>query len=90
MQWERIKARVKDIDGVAVTREVYVDRYWPRYSPAYYSPLWNSQLVGGGNVNGGIAQNTANAVNVARAGSSLVAENMTMLGKADYMDTKAA
>lgn len=80
-QWERIKARIKDIDGVAVTREVYVDRHW---WPTRYSPPWNNGVVYG---HGGIASNAASAVS---AGVNLVATDMTTLGKADYMDTKAA
>jgi hypothetical protein len=28
-QWKRIKARVAQIDGVAITREVVYHRYWP-------------------------------------------------------------
>jgi|SRR5882672_2013799 len=34
-QWERIKKRVKEIDGVTVTERVFVDRYqyWPRPHP---------------------------------------------------------
>jgi hypothetical protein len=27
-QWERIKKRVKEIDGSPVTERVFVDRYW--------------------------------------------------------------
>ena len=29
-QWERIKARVKEIDGTAISYPVFIDRYWPR------------------------------------------------------------
>ncbi len=41
-QWARIKARVKEIDGVAVTERIFVDRYWPHYWPysPYYSPTY--------------------------------------------------
>jgi hypothetical protein len=90
-QWERIKARVKDIDGVAVTREVYVDRYWPRYLP-YSQPLWSSQLVGAGSLHSSISANAGNAMqnHAASAGNSTVATNMSVLGKADYEATKAA
>jgi hypothetical protein len=28
-QWERVKARVAEIDGKPVTHTVYLDRYWP-------------------------------------------------------------
>lgn len=32
-QWKRIKARVKEIDGHAVSYPVFVDRYWPTVTP---------------------------------------------------------
>jgi hypothetical protein len=34
-QWQRIQARVKEIDGTAVSYPVFVDRYWPRTYPAW-------------------------------------------------------
>lgn len=51
-QWARICARVAEIDGVAITERVYVDRYWPTsvapYRPLYpYSgnePVWMSNV----------------------------------------------
>jgi hypothetical protein len=36
-QWARIKKRVGEIDGRAVTERVYVDRYWPPYRPYPYT-----------------------------------------------------
>ncbi|MCJ8053849.1 hypothetical protein GB928_018495 [Shinella curvata] len=36
-QWKRIQARVTEIDGVAVTRTVFVDRYLPAYRPYWAS-----------------------------------------------------
>ncbi len=39
-QWKRIKARVKEIDGVAITKTVFVDRY----VPAPHRPYWYSTL----------------------------------------------
>jgi hypothetical protein len=39
-QWARIKARVKEIDGVAVTKTVFVDHYYPPYRP-----YWSSQRL---------------------------------------------
>ena len=30
-QWKRIQARVKEIDGTAITKTVFVDRYLPPY-----------------------------------------------------------
>lgn len=39
-QWKRIQARVDEIDGVAVTEHVFIDRYWRRY------PTWETFRVG--------------------------------------------
>lgn len=39
LQWARIQARVKEIDGTAVTYPVFVERYWPRH-PIY--PQWTT------------------------------------------------
>ena len=44
-QWERIKARVKEIDGAVTTYPVFVDRYGPRYLPCipyWQQPGWNT------------------------------------------------
>ncbi len=41
-QWTRIKARVKEIDGTPVTREIFVDRYWPTWP----RPLWDLTYCG--------------------------------------------
>ncbi len=38
-QWTRIKARVAEIDGRAITEHVYINRYVPNYHPNYY---WQS------------------------------------------------
>jgi hypothetical protein len=35
-QWKRIRARVGEIDGVAITEKVFIERYWPYYP--YTSP----------------------------------------------------
>lgn len=37
-QWAKIKARVKDVDGVAVTLPVYIDRYRRDWVPYWSSP----------------------------------------------------
>lgn len=34
-QWARIKARVAEIDGRAITEHVYINRYVPHYYPNY-------------------------------------------------------
>ncbi len=40
-QWKRIKERVSEIDGNAITERVFIDRYWwPRnytYTPSPYN-----------------------------------------------------
>jgi len=45
-QWEKIKARVSEIDGKPVTERVYLDRYWHWNYPYYYSPTWTSNSLG--------------------------------------------
>lgn len=40
-QWKRIKARVKEIDGVAITKTVFIDRY---VTP--YRPYWSDMVFG--------------------------------------------
>ena len=40
-QWEKIKARVSEIDGVAITYPVFIDRYsqpYPSYQPIWINP----------------------------------------------------
>ncbi len=32
LQWARIQARVKEIDGADITYPIFVDRYWPPYT----------------------------------------------------------
>jgi hypothetical protein len=48
-QWARIRERVGEIDGVAITKTVYVDRYIERYP---YRPYWhysvNDLMIGSG------------------------------------------
>jgi hypothetical protein len=48
-QWERIKKRVKEIDGSAVTYPVFVDRYWPHVYPG---PVAGLVGIEGGVVSG--------------------------------------
>lgn len=45
-QFEKIKAKVADINGVAVTERVFVDRYVPRYRDVW---SWPYISVGTGN-----------------------------------------
>ena len=74
-QFAKIKAKVADINGVAVTYPVYIDRYVPHW-PAYYHP-WVS--VGGA----GVGISTVGAIwqNGSYAG--------TMMGYAGNSQTQA-
>lgn len=40
-QWGRIKERVAEIDGKAVTEKVFVDRYWNYPTPYYQYPYYH-------------------------------------------------
>ncbi len=44
-QWERIKARVAEIDGTVTTYPVFVDRYIPPYR-RWYDGVWIIQEFG--------------------------------------------
>jgi len=48
-QWEKIKERIKEIDGTPITEKIYVDRYYPTYPyyPYYYNHPWNVLYCGG-------------------------------------------
>jgi hypothetical protein len=42
-QWARIKERVAEIDGAAITEKIFLDRY---HHPYYYSgPTWVSPYI---------------------------------------------
>lgn len=75
-QWDRIKARVKEIDGAAVSYPVFVERYWPPLQRYWYSSL----LAHG--QNSSLSSNT----NVRDDGHSVFNSSQAMLalGKADY------
>lgn len=49
-QWDRIKARVAEINGVSITYPVYIDRYrnWPLYYNGYYPNCASSPGFYGG------------------------------------------
>lgn len=47
-QWERVKARVAEIDGKETTERVYIDRYVNRYFPYYSAVSYQSVLQGTG------------------------------------------
>ena len=79
-QWKRIKERVAQINGVAVTREViYRDRYWPNIintSPGvWYGGTISSTCVGQ-------ASPASDTV--------VMSSNMIDLGRAEYNQALAA
>lgn len=45
-QWERIKARVAEINGTVTTYPVFVDRYVPPYRPWYVGTPLNPIIYG--------------------------------------------
>jgi len=75
-QWERIQARVKEIDGAAVSYPVFVERYWPRYLPGL--PYWQQP---GWNTCQSFASNVKDDGHTVSFNSS---QAMLALGKADY------
>lgn len=89
-QWARIKARVAEIDGRAVTREVFVDRYWPLYYQSQNRP-WTymsgtAQMCGnnGNNYLSGMSSNQLSGMNYVSANAVYDSGSaMQALGRAD-------
>lgn len=77
-QWERIKARVSEIDGVAVTRTVFVDHY----IPAGRRYWWENPVVTWGSTTNIPLTTTGQSFNSHAA--------MLDLGKAEYQAAIAA
>ena len=85
-QWKRIIARVKEIDGVAVTERVFIDRYWSAPRP-YWIPYWGyatSGTIGGvlNTPNGPICTNLNTKDDGHQVYNSTTA--MLSLGQAEY------
>lgn len=87
-QWQRIKARVKEIDGVATTKTVFVDRYievsYRRFWPNV--PYWSVDALGSymsaGTIdhgNGLMSQSTPGKADLFNSHAA-----MLDLGKAEY------
>lgn len=86
-QWARIKDRVAEIDGKAVTERVYIDRYWNRYPD--WQPYWRYLATGVGSATTSLASgNIASSLPNAVCYNSLTA--MNALGKADAMALSAS
>ena len=84
-QWKRIKARVKEIDGTAITKEVW-HRYW---GPYYTSPVWGFNGSGVGVSSSNTTQTCGANTLVASSGPNQFSTNslnMYAAGKAEYTD----
>ncbi len=44
-EWKRIKERVAEIDGTVITRQVFIDRYYPNWPIYTTSPLHVPAMV---------------------------------------------
>lgn len=95
-QWKRIKARVKEIDGTAITREV-IYRNWPwywngavAYTAAPIKTLCNTSA--GLDVAGNVISHNAAAGerSLTNGGSYLAAQDLNAIGKAEYQESLAA
>lgn len=99
-QWARIKERVSEIDGKAITHTVYVDRYVRQYP---YYPSWQQMLGTGVCTNHTLSAATGNLSNLqsaanqyasAQAVSNQVGFNsmtaMANLGRAEAANMNAA
>lgn len=90
-QWERIKARVKEIDGVAVTHHHWNGYYWPYVRPYYppSSPVYPWYSVGGGV---GLASSLLQCQNIKDDGHVVqnVVQNYADLGKTDPFNATVA
>lgn len=91
-QWERIKERVKEIDGAAVSYPVFVDRYLPPVR-RYWDPIpyWSAQGIGT------CSQAQSGAIGFSACESKRddgravfnSAQAMLALGKADFQNVRS-
>jgi len=89
-QWERIKARVAEIDGTVTTYPVFVDRYIPPYRPWYGGIPLNPIIYG---ANTSLEARSSVSLNAGAGDMPVSAINhevfspmsaMTDLGKAEF------
>ncbi len=80
-QWERIKKRVKEIDGSVTTYPVFVDQYWPHY-PRYWNTFTTCNTLQGAAAAQWQAASNLDTPDLGRSFNS--AQAMIALGKADY------
>lgn len=80
-QWTRIKARVAEIDGRAVTEHIYVHRYLPHYYQTYYgTPYYGGAITLCGN---GIASSTSGNLNAGAGNLQSAGMNLAVSGSFD-------
>lgn len=84
-QWKRVKERVKEITGVALTERVFVDKFWPRpwRDRPYFSTCLSTASLSASSTHEGPGAWTARD-NAAPTFDSHAA--MLALGKADYAE----
>lgn len=82
-QWARIKARVAEIDGRAITEHVWVNRYVPHYYPNY---LGTPYILCGSGGPIGVATGSTGTANLNLTTNSLNAVGRTSMG---YFDSHA-
>jgi hypothetical protein len=88
-QWDRIKARVADIDGKALTERVYVDRYWPThlrlpYWTTYYGTTGGCGAVSGNSTLSNASSQYQGAIGSGGVGSTFNSSHaMAELGRAE-------
>ena len=90
-QWTRIKARVKEIDGTAITQTVFVDRYWPTYYREY-RPYYSGTPLGG-SLSGMSVQSQSGSLSgmqVSNTAGFNSYDAMQALGRNDFQTLNAA
>lgn len=86
-QWKRIKAKVKDIDGVTVTKTVFVDHYAAPYRPYWQAQRFDVFGLAGNSSGGAISIGKAGGHGTVCAGKAAEFDShnaMLDLGKAEY------
>lgn len=81
-QWDRIKKRVKEIDGSMTTQQIFVDRYWPPYRHWSYPSFTTLCAATGGVGTSNTVASSANLVSLKADGGSM-SFAMQDLGRAE-------
>jgi hypothetical protein len=86
LQWDRIKSRVKEIDHVAITYPVYIERYWRNVYPQYLHPHPHTYCSSIGHNGSAVLANVGSTVNVKDDGHAVFNSPSAMyeLGANEY------